>query len=217
MIHVKGADYKTVELSDIQDKIYYGQEKIFSEAQYNSSDQLQRAIRQGKVIVVSRKREEHINHEVPTLYEEVKLPAVEVPKNEATEPPVEELKNAVKVLTEELKSLKESKPTDTNLDITKTLQVLVSKIDSMQQLTPPEETRKMLESIQNTVRGLSVSGPGVKAELISSVKNDQEVFIPSTLRVEDMTNNITLEQKNLGQGNDVNASLQKLKQIQNKI
>ena len=76
MIKVKGIDFKTVVLSDLNDRVYYGQERIYSDAQYALSKDLKKYIESGKLFVLENKPENSPNFVAPPQ------PAVQAPSDD---------------------------------------------------------------------------------------------------------------------------------------
>lgn len=203
MIRVKGIDFKTVELPDLGDRIFFGQTKSYSENAFSSSRDLAEAIQNNRVAVVSGVEPP------PSLYlskkkeaTEVTTSVLEIPKVE--ESPVRQVEPAP-APAPEISSAALDKISDVLGEIQNTLK------------TQKEETAKVIQEnttrVEKAMAGLTVSGVNVSTPVQSSHTRVEEVFVPSTLTVTDMTNHVNLKTQEIGQGDSVRNSLNKLKSL----
>jgi hypothetical protein len=56
------------------------------------------------------------------------------------------------------------------------------------------------------------SGPNLTQRILDNSPQG-EIYVPSSIKVDDMANNVKLETKNLGQGNAMNQALANLKAL----
>jgi hypothetical protein len=202
MIRVKGTDFKTVELPDLGDRIFFGQTKSYSENAFSSSRDLAEAIKNNRVAVVSG------TEPPPSLYlskkKEVTEISIPVEPSKVEEPPKVEV---VPVPAPEVSSAVLDKITDVLGEIQNTLK------------TQREDTTKAIQEnttrVEKAMAGLTISGVNVSSPVRSTHTRVEEVFVPSTLTVTDMTNHVNLKTQEIGQGDSVRNSLNKLKKLKN--
>jgi len=224
MIKVRGIDFRTVELRDIADRVYYGQEKIFSDNQYNSSPELKKAIEAGKLFVMDHKVESYPGFKAPVQNPEVVQPAVPVDdgKMDAILGVIRELSDKVAVIQQ--KSGQEVMPPAatpaTGTGVETALQSLAVQVAGIQEALKNKNdisssVVEQLDRVEESVRGITVSGAGVRSVETKSSRSTvgEEVYVPSSFQVDDMTNRVKLETKSLGQGGTVNSSLAKLREL----
>lgn len=220
MIKVKGTDFRTVDLKDIRDRVYFGQEKVFSQSQLDTSKDLQRAIKDGKVQVLSQESQVSPNFSIPESRPE---PVVVEKIVEAPAPPpnqkLEDLMGMVADLAKQVDKLtgEKSKPPVPSLGVEAAIAGLAKQIAEIKEsVNKSGNISQKLERVEKSISKLTVSGPGVRLMPPSgSSQTEEEVFVPSSFQVTDMSNNVRLESKNLGQGGTVNEALAKLKALKN--
>jgi ElaB/YqjD/DUF883 family membrane-anchored ribosome-binding protein len=223
MIKVKGIDYKTVDLPDLGDRIFFGQTKLFTVEQVAASADLNNALKNGKVVLLSESSKVPLySPKVITPKEVTPVPVVE----STTDKDVEELKGKLQEMSAKLEAveLKATAVAPVAEEVPNQTSELLGKLnDAMaiiqQSLTAQkDETVKAVQEsaarMEKTVSGLSIAGPGVgRVTQRDNSTSTDEIYIPSTLSVTDMTNHITLETKNVGQGDNVRNSLNKLRSL----
>lgn len=199
MIRVKGIDFKTVELPDLGDRIFFGQTKSYSENAFSSSRDLAEAIQNNRVAVVSGVEPP------PSLYLSKKKEATEVTTSVLEIPKVEESPVRQVEPAPEISSAALDKISDVLGEIQNTLK------------TQKEETAKVIQEnttrVEKAMAGLTVSGVNVSTPVQPAHTRVEEVFVPSTLTVTDMTNHVNLKTQEIGQGDSVRNSLNKLKSL----
>lgn len=221
MIKVKGISFRTVEIPDLNDRVYFGQVKTYTKEQLSQSADLNKAAQEGKVAIIT---DEELGALVP--------PPKPAPKKDQ-----EELKQIVSKISsfekklEEVSSFKEkggeTQPKEEEKGLSELLQKIDRKFEDMQEMVNKQstETVKAIESsatkMEKTLSGLSVAGPGVTspARGIRDSENRElreEVYIPGNLAVTDMANHIHLQTTSVGQGDTVRNSLNRLKALRNK-
>lgn len=229
MIKVKGTDFKTVIVPDLHDRVYFGQERIYSDHQYASSKDLKKYIELGKLFVL-----EHVPENSPSFVAPPQATVLPAPAADDRLAIVLDLVNTLKDKMEGLEtraSIVEQQPvsipevtgilsTDNVLAAVNALQQKMESIEKGMQ-TAPNMTQVIQDSfkeIATQVKGLVASGPGVTSQRsVSGSSSTLEVFIPSSkIVVEDMASHVNLETKSLGQGNAMTQALSKLSQLNKK-
>lgn len=225
MIKVKGADFKTVPLPDIGDRVYFGQEKVFSDAQYAASKDLKKSIESGKLLVLENSPESNAGFVAPV---QVSQPSSSTP---IPDPALALVVEMVNTLTQKISSIESkvtnvpavSTPAVTDVNTDAVLGAVAQLQQKMEQVeasinNSPSISASIQDSMKEVVsqvRGLVASGPGVTSQrVISGPSFVEEVFIPSSkIVVEDMANHVNLEARSLGQGNSMTNALSKLSQL----
>jgi hypothetical protein len=247
MVKVQGSSYRKVDLPELDDCVRYGQIKIFSDSDYESSPSLKKALDNGRLTLLENREGSSVSSKKPTsLNIEVKKPvAVVAPppeeevkvSEEKVQPPEEsseykDLLKKIEYLQNQLNTKKEEKTSDT-IDLEKTMAVAMEKVvEKMQQnnTTAPSFSGQMgpegsavvsaIEKLSEKIEGLSASGPGVvsvaplgsKVQRPTNTGTKEEIYIPDIV-VKDVTNNVTLDSKNIGQGGGVNEALNALRKL----
>jgi hypothetical protein len=200
MIKVRCEIPETIPLLELNDFIYYKQEKTFSEFEYNKCLSLQRAICVGAVIVLERKEEKNSNYGVPTS--------------------VNTGSTDLSVLFDYLKSL-ESKidQLKTSDGSTVLIDQLTQKIDALEKkLQGPvpqdnsgiTETARKLEEILGKFTGIANKSDVEKKELISEIP--EEIYVPN-IKVEDGNSHINLKIRTIEKSDDINSASEALKRL----
>lgn len=219
MITVRGESPETVQLSDLNDFIYYKQVKTFSEEEYRKSGNLQRAISKGSVIVLKRVDEKFSGYEVPNSVAGQTTAVV----NSSTD---------MNTLIEMIKSIEAkieptSSPNSTNLDI------LIQKIEALEKKVQGtvaidnsalmDTIRKLEEKVNQTdnnqvfqkLEGLlsKMSGSAVKETKDSTPAVQEEVYVPN-IKVEDGNSHINLKVRTIEKSSSgIDSALEALKKI----
>lgn len=227
MIKVKGADFKTVLLTDIGDRVYFGQEKVFSDAQYAASKELKKSIESGKLLVLENSPEVNAGFIAPAQV----APTVITAPPPTPDPALALVVEMVNTLTQKISSIESmvtnappiATPavTDANTDVVlgavAQLQRKMEQVEASINNSPSisASIQDSMKEVVSQVRGLVASGPGVVSQkVVSGPAYVEEVFIPSSkIVVEDMSNHVNLEAKSLGQGNAMTNALSKLSQL----
>lgn len=216
-----------MELKDIADRVYYGQEKIFSDNQYASSPDLKKAIESGKLVVVEHKLESYPSFKAPSQT------IMEAPEQVAPtpDPRMDTVLEVIKDLNEKITQIQKSSGQEVHAprvdmgnapsSVESAIQSLAIQVAGVQDYLKNRNdissaVAEQLSRVEESVRGITVSGQGVKTvSTPGTQKSDytEEVYVPSSFRVDDMANNIKLETKNIGLGGAVNSSLSKLREL----
>jgi hypothetical protein len=237
MIKLKGADPETVLITDLSDKVYYGQEKIFSESQYSRSNDLKKEIKRGRLIVVSRTPETFGGFEVP----EASANQIYVPEPPRTLEPAKtpeplESSLASSILekfdlllkkVESLELAKSDTPVSEGISQSRLKEEILSVLKESEVKVVKEEKRP--EESQETIKGML----GELLIKVNNISNDsgrvdvtlgrdfekdltprrvEEVYIPN-IKVEDAKSHINLEVRVIENKDDFSNSLDMLKKL----
>jgi hypothetical protein len=205
-IKVKGLSYAPVLLTEVKDTVYFGQTKVFSDFQRAVCPSLQAAIDAGRLAVLD---------ETPLEVQTSFVPAEPIPA------PREAVADVDHMPVAECAPQPEVNVEDMARRVADL--VLASMPAQAAQVAPvpaPVADKAALEAIDrlaNKIDGLVVSGVGVTTTTVlegreGRAKSVDEVFVPS-IRVDDMSNHVTLEARSIGQGTSVNAAVAALRNI----
>lgn len=190
-------------LPELNDTVFFGQVKTFQDVQLAKSPTLQEAIDKGLVSVLEKSGTVEPAvilssppvRDVPVIYPAAPEPVPTVPPEPSQ--------------TDQLLGLLMSKVSD----LAKTMESQQSR--EAVGVVSSDISEKLMH-LANKIEGFRVSGPGVmEPTLGTAVKQDEFMFVPSAIRVDDLTNNISLASRSLGQGGSVNeasAALKKARQ-----
>jgi hypothetical protein len=222
MIKVKGTSYRTIDIPELGDRVYFGQEKIFSDAQYASAPSLKKSIETGNLFLIEHSPEVSSGFIAPVM--QVVPVTTPVPAIVIVDPPkdqsfdaiiqvVSDLKDHIVSLTDKVNTAEASKSTTSD----QVLQDLTAKMASIEdKLTSSPDLSKTIKdsfsTLQKQVNGLVASGPNLTQRILDNSPQG-EIYVPSSIKVDDMANNVKLETKNLGQGNAMNQALANLKAL----
>jgi hypothetical protein len=224
MFYVIGNSPKKVELKDLNDCIYYKQQKVYTDSQYESSVDLKRAIER-KILIVLKKSEDttgsfDINTpiipsetktpepgsspEVKVLLEKIRDLEGVIKSQSNLSPPSSQNNDALAVILDRLEKL-EKNPASIDLSI---IQEALKNIESRMQSNRSDGLLEKLEGI------ISRSG-GKSASIQEDNRRVEDVYIPN-IRVEDANSHIKLEVRTIDSGDSVFDSLRKLKELKSK-
>lgn len=223
MYFVIGNSPKKVELKDLSDCVYYKQQKVYSNAQYDSSVDLKRAIERKTLIVLKKSEDNTGSFDVNTaiISQENKAPESISSSNvdlllEKIRDLEEKIKNqpsvapqtdgALAIILDRLERL-EKNPSAIDLS---TIQDALKKIETRIQDNKSDGILDKLESIINRSGSL---GSVASQEPVST--RVEEIYVPN-IRVEDAKSHINLEVRTIDSGDSVSDSLKKLKELRSK-
>ena len=231
MIHVLGNDPKKVELKDIRDCVYYKQQKIFSETQYNRSRDLKKAINKGSLTVLKRTSEKDGDFDIPDTDVHTSIPNPTI--NISPDKRLEELNSRIKNIEEAVKkgnSIDSSQITglvekvnnlegsilgnNSNEGIVATLLSVIKNLE--EKIEKNEKSNDVLDKLDKLLSRdpVTVVQRGqVTKEPVST--RPEEVYVPS-VSVEDANQHIKLDVRKIEKGNKVKDALQKLKELKSK-
>lgn len=224
MFYIIGNSPKKVELKDLNDCVYYKQQKVYTDAQYESSVDLKRAIER-KILIVLKKSEDttgSFDIQTPIISSEIKSsesvssPEIEVllgkikdleaiVKNQSNiSLPSTQNNDALAIILDRLEKL-EKNPTSIDLSV---IQDALKSIEVRMQSNKSDGILEKLEGI--------ISRSGVNsAPIQGDSRRVEDVYIPN-IRVEDANSHIKLEVRTIDSGDSVSDSLKKLKELKSK-
>lgn len=236
MYHIIGNSPKKVELKDLNDCVYYKQQKIYSDSQFRASVDLQRAIER-KSLIVLRKSEDSTG----TFDDTTAIIPTSVVPTVITAPVTEPSESSSKIdlLLEKISILeskiREAQSPSSNLNES-ALAVILDRLEklernpsavdlfSIQEALKSIEMRMqdnksdgILEKLENIInKAGTAAAPGRETKDVSSSRIE-EVYIPN-IKVEDASSHINLEVRKLDDGDrdSVADSLKKLKELRSK-
>ena len=228
MYYIIGNSPKKVELKDLNDCIYYKQQKVYTDVQYGQSVDLQHAIQRGSVIVLKKSEDTKGSFDVDTVISATVTTST-VPQEVTSSPKIDILLEKIKELEERVKNQPQSatSPSDALfLTILERLEKLEKNPASVDLSTIQDTLKKiedrvqgsnndgLLEKFENIIKrsGLSTGGVPVQEAVSTRV---EEVYIPN-IRVEDANSHINLEVRTIDSGDNVSDSLRKLRELKSK-
>jgi len=235
MYHIIGNSPKRVELKDLNDCVYYKQQKVYSDSQYRTSVDLQRAIERKSLIVLRKSEDSTGTFEDPTAI--ISAPVVST----VTTAPVNETQESsskIDLLLDKINKLedklRETQSPSSNLNET-ALAVILDRLEkleknpsavdlsSIQEALKSIETRMqdnksdgILEKLENIISKAGTVTAPVREVSSASTSRVEEVYIPN-IKVEDANSHINLEVRKLDDGDSVADSLRKLKELKSKL
>jgi len=228
MILVIGNTPQKVELKDLGDYIYYKQQKIFTDAQYNRSQDLQREIQKGSLTILKRADDKSGSFDIPSVgYSSVsadKSPVMDFSKLDTLLERINSLEESInakstlspeahndviKSLIEKVTRLENGISVNNNDPNIAALHDAIKKLEEKIGQGADETVLKKLEDILNRAP-VAASSTKQKEEM-----RPEDVYVP-TVTVEDANTHIKLDIRTIGGGDDVNDSLKKLKELKSK-
>lgn len=221
MIKVIGAVSEIVPIPDLNDRVFYKQEKTFSEAEYQKSLDLKKEIQRGRLVVVSRVQEKFSEFEVPP---ESNIPAnSKVKIDNSVE--VSKIVDMVKSLETRLEGM--SPGSSDLLWVDKLLQKIESLENRLSQITSTDnaelvEAIKRLENrfnetdsqlISKKLEELVSRGAILNQSQKESTKTTpEEVYVPN-IRIEDGSSHIKLKTRTIEKSSSVEDAANALKRL----
>lgn len=224
MYLVIGNTPQRVELKDLGDCIYYKQQKVFSEAQYSRSQDLQNEIRKGSLTILKRTEEKGGSFELPSVtFSQPKPDNVDSSKLDVLLERIQSLESAIKTNS--------SAPKEAQQDIIGILTDKIARLESglsgvssEQGLTVLSDAIKKLEEridkgssndeIFKKLEDLINRAPVGSAQSVVETR-PEDVYVP-TVTVEDANTHIKLNVRSIESGDNVSDALKKLKEMKNK-
>lgn len=223
MYYVIGNSPKKVELKDLNDCVYYKQQKVYSDSQHASSVDLQRAIER-KALIVLKKSEDNtgsfdvdsavISSDIKTSDSSPKIDLLLDKINKLEEkiksqssPSAKSDESALATILDRLEKLEKGNTSSVDLS---SIQEALKNIETRMQENNSDDILKKLESIIS--KASSVTTTVMKQE---EEKRVEDVYVPN-INVEDGTSHINLEVRTIESGNSLADSLKKLKELKSK-
>jgi hypothetical protein len=244
MIKVLGSSPEKIELPELNDRIYYKQEKTFSEIDYKRSQSLRNAINLGKVIVLERTQVSKEYASSP-VQEEVDIPVVDPVKLEPVPPSAGSGsldRSIVDLLLDKLTSLEskldnetskivvDSTPLDIILERLKILEAKVSGTSS-----PSDGDKQLFKMLESLEEKISQGRGGVSEDFLQRIENSiknsgsegsslvvevdpsvgMERYVPN-VTIEDANSHINLKVRTVEQSDSLNSSIEALRRLKGK-
>jgi hypothetical protein len=232
MIKVAGAVAEIVPLPDLNDRVFYKQEKTFSEAQYHKSFDLQREIQRGRLRVLARTSEKFSEYKTP---DSVDIP--EAPGATGTHPSVDVHALITHIQNLEMKiSEQQAQPGPTPAEATESPLILklLEKIEALEgrlshttqadngelleamkrlegRVTSSESTNIMKKLEDLVTRAPTMTGT-VQKDNRTIKEIEQDIYIPN-IKIEDGSSHIKLKTRTVEKSSSVDAAAEALKRL----
>jgi hypothetical protein len=224
MFYVIGNSPKKVELKDLNDCVYYKQQKVYTDSQYESSVDLKRAIER-KILIVLKKSEDttgSFDISTPIISSETKTSEPAPVQNvDSLLNKIRDLEGIVKsyssniqpslqnndalaIILDRLEKLEKS-PTSIDLSV---IQDALKSIESRMQ---DNKSDGLLEKLEGIISRSGVKGTPVQED----TRRVEDIYVPN-IRVEDANSHIKLEVRTIDSGDSVSDSLKKLREMKSK-
>lgn len=226
-VKVRGMTYRPVLLEDLKDAVYFGQMRVFSDQQAAGSNDLRSAIANGSLSVVD-------SMAVSREFRPMTCPNL-TPPTSATIPEAPSQRQAASAIT---KAALRSDPETIDAPPEKEPSAVAPTAKAEPTPIPTQTSTadkqvedhaglsvviKAIEDVGRKLDAMSVSGPGVYAQAVLPVASERAggppsidgMYIPD-IRVDDMSNHISLEARSLGQGGKVNSAIAALRGLRKK-
>jgi hypothetical protein len=231
MFLVIGNTPQRVELKDLGDYIYYKQQKVFTEAQYSRSQDLQREIQKGSLTILKRTEEKSGSFEVPSVtYTNVppkensgvdsskldvlleRIQSLELAINTNSKAPKEVQPDVVGILSEKISRLEGELSGVSNEQSLTVLYNAIKKLEErIDKGSSNSELLQKLEDIVNRAPAYVSVQDKPKEET-----RPEDVYVPTVI-VEDANTHIKLNVRSIESGDNVSDSLRKLKELKSKF
>ena len=220
MYYVIGNSPKKVDLKDLNDCIYYKQQKVYTDEQFNRSVDLQRAVERKLLVVLKKSEDKTGSFDIHTsvIPSEVKI------VDQSSSPKIDLLLDRIKTLEESIRNKEVSGNTDA-------FSVILDRLEKLERNPSSVDTtaiQDMLKTIESKIQDNRSDGILDKLESIlnkapgstSVVKEEEnrrveDVYVPN-IRVEDANSHINLQVRTVDTGDSVSDALSKLREIKKK-
>lgn len=233
MIKVRGSDPETVDLRDLGDKVYYGQEKVFSESQYSRSADLKRELQKGRLTVIERREEASADFKIPvhqsapkeTVVKEVVVKEVKTsdPLMELLLKKMSDLETGLKNKQEVKQEVKQEPKSEISNDLLNQILLAIKSAPVPTVATQDsglDAIKGHLEKLSSKIEDLSLSSSentsGKNKEITQEAidKRMDEVYVPN-VTVHDSNTNVNLEVRVINKEESMTDILAKLKKLKN--
>ncbi len=230
MYRVRSEFPDRIPLSELSDCIYYRQEKVFSDAEYDKCQSLQRAIAKGQILVLDRKPEKdsqfniHTSNSVPVnqpIAPDPQAPPVDMTAyNAHLFEYLKSLESKIDKMKSSPSDSEKSSSNDSNLVnlLTQKIEALEKKLEDKPTSIPKDtsDTLQKLDELLTKFSSGTVSVPNpVKEDKKEEDPQDtiqQEIYVPS-VRVEDGNSHINLKIRTVESGDSVSSASAALKRL----
>lgn len=228
MVKVIGAVAEIVPLPDLNDRVFYQQEKSFSEVEYNKSRDLQREIKRGRLRVLSREDEKFSDYSTPSPTEiEIKqnikkdqdqkesqeliahIQNLERKISEKPQQQVSEDNSLIFKLLEKIDQLENKLSQVTNTDSSKLTEVL----EKLENKISTQENDALIKRLENIISNAPDSTKSKQIQ--NNISSDDEIYVPS-IQVEDGSSHIKLKTRTIEKSSNVDAAAEALRKLRNK-
>lgn len=209
-----------VELRDLKDFVYYKQQKVYTEAQYLSSKDLQKEVKSGSLTILKRTDDKSGSFDLPSF-------GLSNPASVASPvaPPVADT-SKIDLLLERINNLersissKDSVPSsvvERVVDSGPSNDIIQALADSVRKLEEKIDSRSSGSDMMDRLEAIINRAPGSSASVHQSQESNtpEEVYVPSVV-VEDGHSHIKLDMRTIDSGDSVSDSLKKLRDLKNK-
>jgi len=223
MIRVIGTSPRKVPLKDLNDSIYYRQQKIYSDSDHQRSKDLQREIKAGNIMVLSEVKEK-----VPGT-QDLEYSTAELGTNATTKSPTE-LSSLMQKLMEMDQAIKNISgvsdgPKMDTAEISAKIKSLEDKLGGMGGV-PEGLLKEILDKLGDKLEKNSkvddllnrfevILGRAGTAPMASQTPHTEpidQIYVPR-VTVEDAKTHIKLNMRTIENGSEIEASLKKLREL----
>jgi len=226
MYYVIGNSPKKVELKDLNDCIYYKQQKVYTDSQFERSVDLKRAIDR-KILVVLKKSEDKpgsFDAHAAIVSSDIKAPepvsnSKENLKIDALLDRIQELEKIIKdkpssqdntILLAILDRLERLEKSPTAVDMS-TIQEALKGLEAKIQDNKDNKSEDILNKLEGIITRSGIGIPTISEEN----RRVEDIYVPN-ITVEDAKSHINLEVRKIDKGDSVSESLRKLKELKSK-
>lgn len=234
MVHVIGNNYRKVELRDLNDFVYYKQQKVYTDSQLEHSRDLQAEIKKGSLTVLSKTDDKSGTFSIPTVLIPTSVSPTDSPvssidssKIDTVLDRIQGIEKTLSMPTVPVAQSTESSTVQSLLDKVGRLETEISRlnsagpatmgpvIDALKKLEDRIDQKsvggdliKKLEDILNKASDKVIQPSGQQLELM----RPEDVYVPSIM-VEDANTHIKLDTRKIETGDTVSDSLKKLREL----
>lgn len=222
MIKIAGAVAEVVPLPDLGDRVYYKQEKVYSEAEFHKSNDLKREIQRGRLRVLAREDEKFSEYKIPVSKN---IPHInnKDSKDKSSTELISHIQNIEKKISEKSQGNNENLLLEKLFNRIEQLEGKITQIGSVDNqkitdlISKLESQTKTPDNndIINRLEKIIARAPQLRQEDKSIKKLDEEVYVPK-IKVEDGTSHIKLKTRTVEKSDNVNSALEALKKLKKK-
>jgi hypothetical protein len=204
-----------VELKDLKDFIYYKQQKVYTEVQYDSSRDLQREIKSGSLTILKKTDDKSGSFDIPSFGLTNPSPAAPVVADDSKMDTIlERIDNLERTI-----SSRESVPAqviERTVGDSPHAEIIQELADSVRKLEEKIDSRSSNSEIFDRLEDIINRAPGGAAkEQSQEPMTPEEIYVPNVI-VEDGHSHIKLDVRTIDSGDSVSDSLKKLRELKSK-